>query len=78
MVTHAALANLAKSLEGLDELADRQARVALLDASPSAGAARRGLRHAEKKARKAAATLFECGNIEEANALMRLAAKICH
>ena len=77
MVAQAPMANLTKSLEGLDELAAWQARAALMKASPSTGCGKRSLRHAEKHIRKTAAALFTGGSIEEANALLRLAAEIC-
>ena len=77
MVAQAPLADLTRSLESLNELAAQQARIALMKASPSAGRGKRSLRHAEKHARKTAAALFTGGNIEEANALLRLAAEIC-
>jgi len=77
MAVHTPLADLTMSLRRLDEIAAQQAREAIIRASPSAGAGRRTLRHAEKQTRKTATALRRGGSLAEANALLRLTTDIC-
>ena len=78
MGTYAPLAELTRSLEDLDEPTAWQAREAVMNASPSAGAGKRTLRHAEKQVRKTATALRRGGSPAEANELLRLTAAVCH